>query len=328
MKREEFFARLFQELRGISPEERQSIEEYYMELLMDEMEAGRKEEEAIAHFGEPEQIAARIRSEQENRQKYADKAEVELSIPVKEKDGEYRAREAVRCVRIYAQDVRINLVPARDGIFKIRYQKSEDEKITVTESEGCYTFRQEIPLLSRIFSFLRIGKGGIYVEIPQETMEEIEAVTSNAAVHAERLSRLCEIRLKTSNSRIALRELGAEYLSAKTSNGGIRADRCIGGQSEFTTSNARIECMNCGGRDMELYTSNGGIEVQNLEGENIVMRSSNAAIRGTILGREEDYNVDCGTSNASSNLSSHRNPSGKGRVSIHTSNAAIRIDFV
>ena len=324
MKKEEFFSQLFSYLDGLSSEERSRVEEYYMELLMDELEEGIPEEEAISHFGNPGEVAGRIKDEHEA------KVDIKENLPVSTTVTRhvYQPSGEITSFQISAQDVNIRIYPAADGKFKIFYRKSPDEEISFREENGNYIFRQEIPLRYRIFSFLKLGKEGIRVEVPEDKIRNFEVITTNASVKAENLRGFEDGRLYTSNARITIQNIQGGRLESKSSNGNIHMERCKMGQLNAQTSNSGIYCGESSGQRVFLKTSNGGIEVQRLESKDIKLKTSNASIKGTICGDVRTYAMDCRTSNGSCNLPSWRDEKCTQNLYAHTSNASIKIEFL
>ena len=63
MNRETFLNELMAGLTQLGPVEQRQVADYYNELIFDGVENGKPEEEIIAGFGAPEEIAAQIRVE-------------------------------------------------------------------------------------------------------------------------------------------------------------------------------------------------------------------------------------------------------------------------
>ena len=101
MKRGEFLKRPLGGLSFMTEGERRSVQEYYEEMLDDALEAGGREEEALAGFGAPEKIAQRVAAEYEPPAQAAEKA-----------GGNTAARQDVKLISIFteAAAVRLNLL--------------------------------------------------------------------------------------------------------------------------------------------------------------------------------------------------------------------------
>ncbi len=68
MNRETFLNELMAGLTQLGPVEQRQVADYYNELIFDGVENGKPEEEIIAGFGAPEEIAAQIRAEYKSQQ--------------------------------------------------------------------------------------------------------------------------------------------------------------------------------------------------------------------------------------------------------------------
>ena len=68
MNRETFLNELMAGLTQLGPVEQRQVADYYNELIFDGVENGKPEEEIIAGFGAPEEIAAQIRVEYKSQQ--------------------------------------------------------------------------------------------------------------------------------------------------------------------------------------------------------------------------------------------------------------------
>lgn len=327
MKREEFFERLFQGLEKISQEERSRIQEYYMELLLDKMEEGQPEEQVIEGFGRPEEIAQRIRGEQEGFRSSGSQLPA-VNSAQGEQEGIYTPRGEIDSFEVRAQDTQLRLYPSRDGRFRVRYHPHENEIVTVREENGCFIFRHEIPLFARIFSFWKIGRGPISVEVPGEMIRRFHAATSNSAVTVEGLCDFDEGSIMSSNAKVSVRNVTGGSLECRTSNSSMVLEDCEVRQLTAETSNGGISCGRCTGEKLGLKTSNARIEANRLEYADIRLKTSNGGLRGTIRGDIREYVIDSGTSNGSSNLPSWGDNRCTRRLYAHTSNASIKIEFV
>lgn len=326
MKREEFFNQLFASLEGLNDEERSRIKEYYTELLTDQLEEGIGEEEVIAHFGTPKEVAERIREEQEVREDI--KENIPVNTAAARQAGVYEPIGEITSFQINAQDMRVHIYPAADGRFKILYRKGPDDEITVREENGHYIFRQEIPLLYKLLSFLRLGREGIRVEVPENVIRNFQVTTSNASVKVEYLLGFGMGRICTSNGRVILRNLQGNHIDVKTSNAGVSVEECKVDVLDARSSNGGISCQRCDGKRTSLRTSNAGIEVLQLQSKDIMLKSSNGSLKGTICGDPRAYSMDCGTSNGSCNVGSLKDERCENNLYAHTSNASVKLEFI
>lgn len=141
-----------------------------------------------------------------------------------------------------------------------------------------------------------------------QPMDNVIAST-NGAVHLSSFSTLGALSLQTTNSGIALSDVAVlGPLTCRSTNGSIKLD-------------------NVSVQDVVLArTTNSGISLSRLLAHDIELATSNGSIRGSIQGRYEDFDVDCGTTNGRCNLASSAARTGR-FLRAHSTNASISIVF-
>jgi len=92
------------------------------------------------------------------------------------------------------------------------------------------------------------------------------------------------------------------------------------------TSNGRIVTQNlsCNGK-IDLTTSNGRIEADILKAQEIALRTSNATLSALLPGRQQDWQIESGTSNGKNNMPKFQ--AGEKPLHMHTSNGSLQADF-
>ena len=202
---------------------------------------------------------------------------------------------------------------------------------------------------SRPFQFIFWSKPSPTVELflPRDALVDLLAHTSNASIKIGGFSSLCDVELKTSNSRIAAEDLRCKSLRAESSNGRLVL-KGVGAKRGFAcrTSNARIEAGGLeGGEDIRLKTSNGRIavsgaragaelelttsnsriQVEALSANAITMKTSNGNISGVLPGSRRDWRIDSGTVNGRNSLP--KSQPGEKPLSAHTANGNLDLKF-
>ncbi|GHU07833.1 hypothetical protein FACS189431_3030 [Alphaproteobacteria bacterium] len=115
------------------------------------------------------------------------------------------------------------------------------------------------------------------VELADMTTGRLDIYTSNGAVELMGKMKTGELTAETSNGRIWLDTVEAEFAHLKTSNGEINLGEVKAGVVGARTSNGKINFVRLDSGDITLTTSNGGIT-------------------GLIVGREADFSKDLRTS--------------------------------
>ena len=155
----------------------------------------------------------------------------------------------------------------------------------------------------------------------------LTAKTKNASFDAESLTGTGRVELETTNGSLSAIDVKtAGDLSLKSKNGNVRATNCSSAALTAGTSNGKIDLSRCKAERIQAETSNSAHEFDRLESLDITLSSSNGGIRGSVLGREEDYVIVTRTTNGSSNITD-RVGDLPGRLNISTTNASIRVTF-
>ncbi len=320
MNQQTFLNELAAGLALLRPDDRRQVLDYYAEMILDRIEGGLTEEGAVARLEPPEQIAARIRVE------YGGLC---MAGP-KTAQGphgvlEYRPEGVVQAVELAARHTGLRLRPSPDGMLRVLLSAHQGQWVTADEYEGVYRLSYKPPLLG----MLPPGcQQDIVLELPCGFEGTAGAKTSCAAICAEGLSLTGKLSLHTSHSAIKAKNCACSSFSLGTSNSSITLAGLTGQTCNATTSNSRIAAAGChfAGR-LHLTTSNGGVRVEGVASPDIALTTSNGAIKGWILGSEEDYSVSAHTSNARSSLPSIADAARPNRLYAATSNAKIRLGF-
>lgn len=363
MKKQEYFEELLTYLPQISSEDREQIYTYYDELICDGMEAGHTEEEMLAQFGSPKQLAQRLQEEWDLQSVPA------LSpVPAKICGKELVCSFLPDINRIpYAQIVtdccRIRIVPTENSQLTISYPKFLEQYAACSESPKGIFF--SLKRHRSAFSLFGRRSGNILVEIPKgflthlrvhsrnvgitmedQVIEKVNLSTSNASIRVVSLAGK-ELELSSSNASLTVENSAFVSGTACTSNGSIRVMNTIAKTLEGQTGNASITFSNVKCEEQTLITSNGritidsgqcgtcvcttsngSISVEQLKGNDLTFTSSNGSIRGTLIGKAEDYSISCHTSNGSCSPAAVSRPDAENQLYAKTSNASIRLDFI
>ena len=143
MNRETFLNELMAGLTQLGPVEQRQVADYYNELIFDGVENGKPEEEIIAGFGAPEEIAAQIRAEYKSQQA-VEGAPGQGAVPPRPACLEYPAQEPVHTVVVDARNVRVNVRAVPGGGVRVLFQPRENDRVTVAEKDGAFLFTHTI----------------------------------------------------------------------------------------------------------------------------------------------------------------------------------------
>ena len=338
-----------------------------MESVPEKMNGGMEEarrgmEQAAREMKEGLKAAKREIKEAARQMEQARQAE---EAPFREdgSDGEYTWKtftcgvDQVRSVALYAVEMPIRITPCEGDTLTLRYCTSAREPYTVTLEDGALTLHPPERGRSRLWSWdwlggmLRMAWNGstptIHLEMPADAFLDLLAHTSNGSIKAGGFTSLCQVELKTSNSRIELERTVCKALDMRTSNARLvlreveskRQARCVtsNGRIEATgvrageglslrTGNSGVHVQNVATQGaLDIHTSNGRIAVEEVQAAGITLKTSNSGISGVLPGAQRDWAIDSGTSNGSNSLPTAQ-PGGR-PLSVHTSNGSISLRF-
>lgn len=321
MNQETFLKELAAGLTGLSEQERNSVLDYYREMICDGVENGKSEETVVQNFGSPQDIAAQIRSEY-----HASAAQVQP--PVSDAKT-YSARNPVASVIVSAQNTSIQIQPVPDGPVRVLFTPSYSDRVTVGEQNGVFTFTHTMKHI--FFDWLDIFRGphSIVLLIPTAFHGDILAETVNAKIYADNLSGVGSCRFASSNARIYVSNTDCRLMELKTSNGPIHLCNIHGNTCNAATNNSRITMEGCHfPAQLDLHTSNAAIRIDSTCSENIILKTANAPISAMFIGDIREYAIHSHTSNGHNNLPSDWSFPGQTKhISAVTSNSHIDVKF-
>lgn len=335
MKREEFLRQLAAALVSLSDAERACVIDYYREMICDGVENGKDEEELIAGFGNPREIAAQILKEsREGFQEHEVPAESPQAgsagaARAAPEESVYPARGAVHTVVVAAQNTAVELRPVQGGPVTVRFTPGTNDHVEVYEQGGVFSFRQTMTFSVFHWRDLFSRPRRICVDIPASFAGEIRASTGNARLRAAGLGSLRAMTLSTSNGHLSAEGFRCENLRARTSNGALELRGMRGGACTAQTSNGRATAEGCVFRDaLSLRSSNGAVCAQDVESDHIEFTTSNGSVSAVIRGDMREYAVRSRTSNASNTLPPELvYPGQKKSLDVRTSNGRIDVRF-
>jgi hypothetical protein len=323
MKKDEFLSRLADGLSSFDERSRRDAVNYYEEIISDLMENGKSEEEAVASLGDPAIIAKGL---------LAEKADVNAEKKDKLEDSNFDSmKQDIHLVKISASNVPVEIKAVPEiGNVHIHFQKTPYDRVEITNVGGVFTFNHWISFSFFHWNFSPFDNRVIEVSVPSNYHGSIDVVTSNGHIRVRGPLLLETTSFRTNNAKIDVDSLHCVSFASSSQNGRITLEKVVALKGNVETSNAALVVERCDfAKQCSLLTSNASIEVESLHSDAITMRSSNASIKGSIVGDPRDYYIKSHTSNGSNSLPSLLGDSAqKKSLSVSTSNAAIRLEFV
>ena len=213
-------------------------------------------------------------------------------------DGDYEKKtftcpaNQVRAVRLLCGEMPIRVTACDGNDLTLIYYTSEDDPYELNLDDG-------VLILERLSSakggsrFYFSMLGGIIkmgwskpaptaeLFIPRDALMDLQARATNASIKVSDCQALCQVDLKTGNSRIEASDLSCINMTCTSSNGRLVLKN-IRSRQRLTskTSNSRIEATGLrSSGDLQLTSSNGHIEGHNLQTfGDLILTTSNSRI--------------------------------------------------
>ena len=283
----------------------------------------------------------------------------------------------VRAIRLLCGEMPIRVTACEGNDLTLTYYTCDDDPYEMNLDDGVLTLER----LSSVrggsrFTFSVLGgliKMGwnksaptVELSLPRDALTDLQAKASNASIKVIGCQALCQVNLKTGNSRIEATDLSCmslecvssngrlvlqnvrsrQNLSCKTSNARIEGQKVSAGSLQFTTSNGHIEAHELKSKgDLVLTTSNSGLLAEDCtakgelrlttsNGRLEVWRSEGASVslktsNGSIRGQMPGAQTDWAIDSRTSNGKNSlpkQQPGGK-PLSVYTSNGSIDVHF-
>lgn len=330
MNRETFLAQLKAALDDMPEADRKDVLGYFEELILDKAaDLGVPEENVIAQLGDISDIAQSVRTSaagegvpaQGRREPVGDNGIGELVFTVD--------AGQVRSLVLRVNNSRVTVRVGQENQVVIHYTQSQHNRYLAAVNNSELIFEQVQPagFLAWGISALLEPTRPIEVFLPREFAGKADLATSNGQIRWEGVSAWGSLILKTSNGALEIDGIAAKDITANTSNGrGTIRQVKAQGPVMLHTGNGRVEAFDVQAAMISLRSSNGALQISNIKADDITLRTSNGSIEGVIAGNAREYSVTSGTSNGKNSLAGHAH-TGPKRLSAHTSNASIRIQF-
>lgn len=360
MNKQEYLAALGAALSGMNQQEKDAALSFCEEALMDRMETGMTEEEAVAAMEAPAQMAEKLAVDMGRAPEKAKEPE----------KGEGANPDEWQKMQLTCAAAQLNQVDLEaDNLpIKIRLSKDDQAHLTYyTRPRNVYEARLEGDTLTLRqihaekgrnfkfdFSFNLFGYifgnhpwPEILLEVPQTLMASIRAKTRNAGLSLTGPQTLIGVDLATTNGGLSVQQVKCISLEAHTTNGGLSAQevetkRALGlyttnggasasnccAQANFTlhTTNGGIAVNHCtAGNAMAIRTTNGGLAFSGLDAASLSLSTSNSRINGSVKGPQTAWQIDSHTTNGKNSLPAHQQ--GEKPLSVHTTNGNIHVTF-
>ncbi len=326
MKKEEYLKKLKFQLIDLPGEDLKQIEDFYEELIYDGMDQGYTEEEILAKFDSPEEVAKKIRAEYGGLVVYTAK-----SGSREEKQQNYESSELIHTVRVETENLRIRVRTVEDGPVRVYFKPRDgQDKVTFEEKAGVFFFRHErksgrLPL-SWLNWFLDFNI--LILEMPMNFAGNLYLTTSNGTIRAAGLGNLSRGEIASHNGMIRIENCQVSDLQIQTGNAKIELSNLMGNRIEAAAGNGLISAKSCNFPEkLSLSTQNGAVTGRELTSDQIQLQTCNGIVSATIIGAQNDYNISSTTRNGFNNLDNVYEPDRSKSLIAKTHNGRIQIEF-
>lgn len=338
MNKTDFLEKLKKGLAPISGNERQSVLDYYDEMISDRIENGKTEEEAVAELGSPESVVENILAEfavsgEKNMKKY-EKTERKVGINGKSK------------LKVKCEIEKINVTATDGNEIAFTYYESEKLQHDLTDKDG------EVVLETRnkTWFFRRFGLDKdmltIDVAVPRAFSGDLILEAATGAINVRDLLKVKELRAKVSTGSVRAENLkaekaffetstgsitvsGAEILGdaeIKTTTGSVKAENIkAGGRLEMTVTTGSLKC-DAEAEKLALKATTGDVKFSAKNADEIYVKCTMGSVKGTVSGAESEYDIHSSATMGKSNLSERTGTTGK-KLTVITTTGSINVNF-
>ena len=339
MNKTDFLEKLKKGLAPISGNERQSVLDYYDEMISDRIENGKTEEEAVAELGSPESVVENILAEfavsgEKNMKKY-EKTERKVGI-----DGK-------RKLKVKCEIEKINVTATDGNEIAFTYYEGEKLQHDLTDKDG------EVVLETRNKTWFFRNRFGldndmvtIDVAVPRAFSGDLILEAATGAINVRDLLKVKELRAKVSTGSVRAENLKAEKVFFETSTGSVTVSGVeILGDAEIkaTTGSVKAENIKAGGRleinvttgslkcdaeagKLALKATTGDVKFSVKNADEIYVKCTMGSVKGTVSGAESEYDIHSSATMGKSNLSERTGTTGK-KLTVITTTGSINVNF-
>ncbi len=327
MKKEEYLKKLKFQLIDLPAEDLSQIEDFYEELIYDGMDQGYTEEEILARFESPEEVAKKIRAEYGGIVVYTAKAKSQEQ----QKQGYESSAELIHTVKVETENLRIRVRTVEEGPVRVYFKPREGQDlVTFEEKDGVFSFRHQMkssPLhLNWLNLFLDFNI--LVLELPMNFSGALWLKTTNGSIKIAGLVDLAKGEVFSNNGKIHIENSQVSELQIKTSNAKIELQNLVGKSLEASAGNGLISVKESRFPEkLSLITQNGAVTGRNLISDQITLQTCNGLVGATIIGNQNDYNINSTTRNGFNNLDNVYDSTRHKSLTARTHNGRIQIEF-
>ena len=199
-----------------------------------------------------------------------------------------------------------------------------------------------------IFAGIDIESYGMVVKLPVGYAGNLNIHTSDWTTSKEPITIDGTVTITSDNGFSKIENLGCTNLTVISNNSTVNASNVtVSGNVNISSDNGAIRSENLTAQNIQLESDNGYIKIENITAAEstrissdngainftallspkIELLSDNGYIRGTVKGRESDYQIAVSTKNGYTNLSSHIDPTRPFILTAESENGSVNVEF-
>lgn len=169
----------------------------------------------------------------------------------------------------------------------------------------------------------------LVLELPISFSGNLFLKTTNGTIRVSGLGSLASAKISSSNGMIRIENSSVERLSIQSNNAKIELSNVRGQRLEAAAGNGLITSKECRFDDLfSLQTQNGAVTGKNIISEHIVLQTSNGFVTASVIGNQNDYNINSTTNNGFNNLDNVFDASRQKSLQAKTHNGRIQVEFL
>lgn len=320
MNKKSFLRQLSFRLIFMNKEQKQSVLDYYSEMIDDYIEDGYSEEEAVKKLGDIKDIVRDIKEATGEKQSIFDYAEKQFDIDI----------DVIDMIDFSLINRGINIEPSDDDQIHIKYNENERDYIEIEVEDSKLKVKNTV-VSNNVINYMINNTivPHITLLLPEENNKIIYINTKNGSIKTKGALNFKDVSLNTINGGININNIYIlDNLKVSTKNGFIKVQNTSANNIDLSTSNGGINFININSNtDINCKTSNGTISFEHIYAtKKICLITSNSSIRGNIDDSMINYSIETSTSNGKTNLPDTFG-TGEKKLIAHTSNGSITIIF-
>lgn len=250
--------------------------------------------------------------------------------------AQYRTdADGIGTLRFTLQDGGVEILPADGDEILFDYYQFDGERFSFSEKDGVLsvktTPKQDWARAFRLGAFSGIADvmhDRLVVHLPNGFSGDLLIDSDNGQVKISEFAALSAVDIEVDNGSLKLEDLTCERLRTESENGSVRLQSVKAAQADLESDNGSVRLFDCVfAQTLSVRSDNGPARFERLDGPNLSFDSDNGSVKGSVLGREADYQIVSDTKNGSSNLTSRLDRALDKQLVVRTDNGSVRVSW-